>query len=104
MTEPLDDSLKNDPPERHLQQDVGSKAERRIRARRERSSVWFGLGMFGIIGWSIAVPTVLGIMSGLWIDRHWPSPVSWTLTLLFIGIVLGCMNAWRWVKRESHRH
>jgi ATP synthase protein I len=81
---------------------VGQKALRRLRARRERGhSIWFGLGMFGLIGWSIAVPTLAGIALGIWIDHHWPGRVSWTLTLLFVGIALGCINAWRWIQRES---
>ena len=27
--------------------------------------------------------------------------VSWTLTFLFIGLGIGCLIAWYWVKRES---
>ena len=82
---------------------VASKAARRIKARGERRhGLWFGLGMFGLVGWSVAIPTVAGIALGLWIDRTWPSHVSWTLTLLFVGMVLGCLNAWRWLKREGH--
>ena len=29
--------------------------------------------------------------------------VSWTLTLLLIGVAVGCLNAWYWVKQESER-
>lgn len=73
-----------------------------MRARDEKNkSIWFGLGMFGMVGWSVAIPTLLGIALGVWIDLTWPSRVSWTLTFLFIGIVLGCLNAWYWVKREG---
>jgi ATP synthase protein I len=91
------------PPEDEFSRQVGQKARRRLRAQREAGhSIWFGLGMFGLIGWSIAVPTLAGIALGVWIDRHWPGQVSWTLTLLFVGIVLGCINAWRWIQRESH--
>ena len=97
----MTDSPHDDPPQKPMEENVANKAERRIRARKERPSVWFGLGMFGLIGWSIAVPTVIAIMIGVWIDKRWPGPISWTLTLLFIGVVLGCMNAWRWIKRES---
>ncbi len=82
---------------------VGRKAERRLRARREGTSVWFWLGMFGLVGWSVAVPTLIGIALGTWIDRTWPGEVSWTLTLLFVGVVIGCANAWRWIQRESRR-
>jgi ATP synthase protein I len=82
---------------------VRSKEERKLRSRREKyRSVWFGLGMFGLVGWSVAVPTLIGIAAGIWIDTTWESPYSWTLMLLFIGVVVGCLNAWFWVKRESH--
>lgn len=83
---------------------VGRKAERKLAARENRRhSVWFGLGMFGLVGWSVAVPAVLGALIGLWVDRHFPGRPSWTLTLLIIGVVLGCVNAWYWVRRESER-
>lgn len=84
---------------------VERKVERRLAARaRGRHSVWFGLGMFGLVGWAVAVPTVLGIALGLWLDRHWPARISWTLTLLFGGILMGCVNAWYWLQRESRRN
>jgi len=81
---------------------VGRKAERKLRARRAgRRGVWFGLGMFGLVGWAVALPTVAGVALGLWLDARVPSRVSWTLTLLFAGAALGALNAWYWIKRES---
>ena len=81
---------------------MGRKAERKMRARRRGPpGVIAGLGLFGLVGWSIAVPTLAGIALGWWLDEQWPSTVSWTITLLFIGVVIGCLNAWRWVRRES---
>ena len=81
---------------------VETKQQRRLWARRARiRDVWFGLGMFGLVGWSVAVPAVAGVAIGIWIDATWPGRVSWTLTLLFVGVVLGCLNAWRWLNREG---
>ncbi|MCL7421391.1 MAG: AtpZ/AtpI family protein [Methylobacter sp.] len=92
---------KTESPGDKISQSVDRQAQRKLKARRDkRHSVWFGLGMFGLIGWAIAIPTLAGIALGLWIDRQWPSQVSWTLTLLFVGVVLGCMNAWRWIGKE----
>lgn len=91
-------------PRREMLERVAHKAERRLKARGERRrSIWFGLGMFGLVGWAVAVPTLLGIALGLWLDEQWPSEISWTLTMLGVGVALGCLNAWFWVKRES-RH
>lgn len=81
---------------------VGDKERRKLRARTEgHSSPWFGLGMFGLIGWSIVAPTLIGILLGRWIDANSPSRVSWTVTLLFLGVTAGAVNAWFWIQRES---
>ncbi|MDL1968645.1 MAG: AtpZ/AtpI family protein [Deltaproteobacteria bacterium] len=83
---------------------VGAKEARKIRARREKDhGVWFGLGMFGLVGWSVAVPTLIGIALGIWIDLKWPSRYSWTLMLLVIGVILGCLNAWLWITCERKK-
>jgi ATP synthase protein I len=81
---------------------IARKARQMEKARRRRQeSVWYGLGMFGLVGWSVAVPIVAGVALGVWIDRNWPGEVSWTLTLLLAGAVLGAFNAWYWVQREG---
>lgn len=85
-----------------LAQQVGTKAARKLKAQRHTTrTIWFGLGMMGLIGWSVAIPTLLGAVLGLWLDKHYPGPHSWTLTLLFIGLIIGCINAWHWVTRED---
>lgn len=87
---------------RDLEQEITTKQERKIQARREGDrSVWFGLGMFGLVGWTVTVPALIGVAIGLWIDSKWPSRFSWTLMLLVFGVVIGCLNAWWWVQRES---
>ena len=69
--------------------------------RHGAQGVWFGLGMTGLIGWSVVVPTLLGAALGHWLDTHHPGPHSWTLALLVAGLALGCMNAWHWVAKED---
>lgn len=90
-------------PRREFQDTLSGKAARKMEARREGDrGIWFGLGMMGLVGWSVAVPTVAGIAVGIWLDRlgGGPDGVSWTLTGLVIGVVLGCLNAWFWIQRE----
>lgn len=84
-----------------MQEEVAKKEERRVRARKSPGqSVWFGLGMFGLIGWSIAIPTIIGIAIGVWIDRTWKPGYSCTLMCLFVGVVMGCWIAWYWIQQE----
>jgi ATP synthase protein I len=81
---------------------VGAKAARKLKARRNAGQgVWFGLGMMGLIGWSVTIPTLLGAALGFWLDRHHPGGRSWTLALLAAGLGIGCLNAWRWVAQED---
>ena len=85
-----------------LGQAVGTAANRKLKARRNPAQgVWFGLGMMGLIGWSVVVPTLLGAALGFWLDRHYPGKHAWTLALLAAGLALGCLNAWRWVAKED---
>lgn len=82
--------------------DVGDRADRKRRARERGADVWFGLGMFGLVGWSIVLPTLVGIAVGAGFDsRNGTQGVSWTLTGLGAGLTLGCLLAWWWVRQES---
>jgi len=81
---------------------VGAKAARKLKAKRNATpGVWFGLGMMGLVGWSVVVPTLLGAALGIWLDQHYPGGRSWTLALLMAGLTMGCFNAWHWVDKED---
>ena len=80
---------------------IGTNEVRKVKARRKKDQgIWLGLGMIGTIGWSIAVPTLIGVGLGIWIDKRWPGRISWTLTFLLVGLMLGCINAYYWVRKE----
>ncbi|MBB4200509.1 F0F1 ATP synthase subunit [Rhodoblastus sphagnicola] len=85
-----------------LGQQVEAKARRKLKARRDAApGVWFGLGMMGLIGWSVTIPTLLGAALGAWLDQLEPGRHRWTLALLAAGLAIGCFNAWRWVAKED---
>lgn len=84
--------------------EIGTQEKRKLRAQRGKArSIWLGLGMLGLIGWSVAIPALAGVGLGVWIDGRFPSRYSWTLMLLVIGMILGCLNAWRWVANEQRQ-
>jgi ATP synthase protein I len=85
-----------------LASEVGIKAARKLHARAHPAEgVWFGLGMMGLIGWSVSVPTLLGAGLGFWLDQHHPGKHAWTLALMTVGLAIGCLNAWHWVANED---
>lgn len=93
--------------DRHAQfaDDIGQKAMRKAQAERKDSvgNMWFGLGTFGMVGWSVVVPTLAGIVIGTWLDEATSMGFSWRLTLMFVGVVIGCLNAWYWVSKERNQ-
>jgi ATP synthase protein I len=90
-----------DDPGKSLSQQVGAQARRKLGSRRPGAlNVWSGFGMFGLIGWSVAGPTLLGALLGMWLDKHRAGTHSWTLALLVAGLCLGSMSAWHWVANE----
>ncbi len=91
-------------PRRDFYREVDKKARRKERARRQRErSLWTSLGVMGVVGWSVAIPTLLGALLGVWLDANWPGPFSWTLTLLVTGLIIGCLGAWQWVSQEMEK-
>lgn len=85
-----------------LAANVAAQAARKLRARAAKpAGAWAGLGMMGMIGWSVSVPALLGVALGAWLDRHDPGTHAWTLALLVAGLTLGCFSAWRWVDQEQ---
>lgn len=80
---------------------VGQKANRKLKAKHSTSGVWFGLGMMGLIGWSVTVPTLLGAALGFYLDKKYQDGHSWTLALLLAGLTLGCFIAWQWLVKEG---
>jgi ATP synthase protein I len=82
--------------------EIGAKTARKLKAQRNSTQgVWFGLGMMGLVGWSVVVPTLLGAGAGLWLDNRHPGRISWTLSLLIAGLLIGCLNAWHWVSQQD---
>ncbi|WP_229707397.1 AtpZ/AtpI family protein [Sphingobacterium alkalisoli] len=80
---------------------VADKEKRKLKALRSKGNIWSGLGMMGMVGWSVVVPALLGTLGGLWLDKRVPQSFSWTLTLLFAGLIFGSVIAWYWVDKEE---
>lgn len=99
----IEGSRERKPNEPTLANQVGPKADRKLKAQQNVThTVWLGLGMMGLIGWAVAIPTLIGVAIGIWLDRNYPATFSWTLMLLITGLFIGCLNAWHWVVKE-HR-
>ncbi len=84
--------------EDHFVKEVRQQAERARHGR--QMSFWQGLSLVGAVGWMVVVPALIGIFIGRWFDRRFEQGIFWTLSLLLIGLVLGCLSAWRHVREH----
>jgi ATP synthase protein I len=88
-------------PEPTFSRQIAATEARKLKARRSAApGVWMGLGMIGMIGWSVTIPTLLCVALGIWLDHRYPGRHEWTLALLAVGLAIGCLNAWHWVANE----
>jgi ATP synthase protein I len=90
-------------PENHerLGRAVRMRQKRRERWRREgERSLGQNLAMIGTLGWTIVLPMLVGIFAGRWLDRIFTSGIFWTLSLLFVGLAIGCSLAWKRMHTE----
>ncbi|MGO8692800.1 MAG: AtpZ/AtpI family protein [Rectinemataceae bacterium] len=90
--------------------DKDSEARRKEIGRRkelaDRKAALAWLGTLGIVGWSVAIPILLGIVLGRWMDSLFGTGPALMIVFLVAGIVLGCGAAWRWIKKriEAEKH
>ncbi len=89
--------------QKKFSQMIESKEKRRLKEKgKSKRGVLYGLGMFGLVGWSVVVPTLAGALLGFWLDKRFHGTQSWTLTFLLIGLIIGCISAWHWVSRKHN--
>ncbi|MHA1550048.1 MAG: AtpZ/AtpI family protein [Alphaproteobacteria bacterium] len=89
-------------PKNKLTKIIEKKVSRRVRAKKEHNNNWRMTSFFGLIGFSIVIPLAGLIWLGTYLDKTYPNaPVSWTMIGIFVGLIVGGYNAWRWIKAEQ---
>ncbi len=48
-----------------------------------------------MVGWMVVLPALVGVAVGRYVDTRFNAGIFWTLSLLMLGLALGCMAAWR---------
>ncbi|MBI3580618.1 MAG: AtpZ/AtpI family protein [Nitrospinae bacterium] len=62
-----------------------------------KSSFWrYATRMMGV-GWLVALPVIGGAYLGRYMDRRFSSSISWTLTLIILGMAAGIYNVWHFI-------
>jgi len=81
---------------------IARQSARIERGKKEKGdSFWMYVGLIGVVGWSVVLPMLIGVLLGQWIDRRYGTGYVWTLSLMAFGLCMGCYNAWRSVTKEA---
>jgi len=59
-----------------------------------RKSTWYVLGSVGEIGFVIAIPIVLGVLGGEWLDKKFSMYPKMTMSGLGGGLIIGFLGAY----------
>jgi ATP synthase protein I len=82
-----------------LEKNLERSARRIDRAERERRTVLAQTAYLGTLGIVFVVPVVAGVYLGRWLDGLFPGySLRWTLSLLFVGIVIGAVNVYLMIR------
>ncbi|MGB3310021.1 MAG: AtpZ/AtpI family protein [Nodosilinea sp.] len=66
-----------------------------VKAKNSRLSTFLGR-----IALSIGAAPLSGYLLGRLVEQRWPGELSWSLTLLLLGLVIGVINLGLWMKRD----
>lgn len=58
---------------------------------------------FGIIGFIVIIPAMIGALLGMFLDVAVTAPFSWTVLLIVLGVACGFFISWSWIKKEIRR-
>lgn len=90
------------PPIDRLAEAARRAAERQKRGQENpEPSLGARLGQMGILGWTIVVPTLLGLVVGRWLDTQFSTGIMFATALLMLGAAFGLWSAWRWMHRAG---
>lgn len=83
----------------NLKHQVEQRVKRLIRAQRDKPTVLGQSLYMGTLGLLLVLPVVGGAYLGRWIDGITAGySVRWTLSCLFLGLVIGAVNVYLLIK------
>jgi ATP synthase protein I len=89
-------------PEDRLKFEVQKDKSRLEKAKREKRTLLAQTVYLGTLGLMLALPIVAGAYLGNWLDDKLKGySVSWTITLILVGVFVGAVNVYLIIKRNE---
>jgi len=85
---------------RRLQANVEREMARKKRAERTAATALARTAYLGTLGVMLVLPIVAGAYLGSWLDAHVRGfSFSWTVSLIVVGVFVGAMNVYLFVRQ-----
>lgn len=85
--------------EKTLRQRLEQQARRMRQAEKDRPTLLAQTVYLGVLGLVLVLPVIGGAYLGRWLDKMAPGySMRWTLSLIFVGLVLGAFNVYFLIK------
>ena len=82
-----------------LRKQIDRQVRRMEKAQRERATLLSQTVYIGVLGLVFVLPVVAGAYLGRWLDSLVAGySIRWTLSMLFIGVVVGAVNVYLLVR------
>jgi ATP synthase protein I len=82
-----------------LKREVAKQVQRMKRAEQDRPTMLAQSIYLGTLGLLFVVPVVLGAYAGRWLDGLYEGySIRWTLSLIILGVLIGAVSAYQFVK------
>lgn len=84
-----------------LREGVERQVKRMKKAKRERPTLLAQTVFLGTLGLTFVLPVIGGAYLGRWLDEMAAGySMRWTLSLLFLGVVVGAVNVYLLVREK----
>ena len=91
--------MKND---NHFRNKIEMQAKRIKKAEHEQSTLLAQTAYIGTLGLLIVLPIIVCAYLGIWLDSMAEGySVRWTVSLIFLGVVIGAMNVYIFIKQRE---
>lgn len=85
--------------QKKLKQSLESNISRLEKSKKEKKSILAQTVFLGTLGVMFILPVVLGAYLGVWLDKKLSGfSFSWTVSLIFLGVVVGAVNVYLFIK------
>ena len=82
-----------------LKKNIDSGVKKLERSKKEQKTILAQTAYLGVLGVIFILPVIIGAYTGVWLDDKFHGfSFSWTISLIFCGIVIGAINVYLFLR------